>query len=225
MSFNERCNLIKSHYETVHLANRRETIWNSLNLIEEIQKFPDKLQAFNNLERELRRVQRGLEAHYGDAALRTRIINACSGMVDLHFVLFSPAKTAEGVCADVRARFMQISSSGIATCQYPQHEFNEFQEVENAYLAERQYQTARGSGIGRSDRPFYESGKDSSRMKESSASSSWKKRFLICKKANCWSTNHSAEERGQHLTKSRKSTRQKMKMLFASSLSNSKENP
>ncbi|VCU38835.1 Bgt-20364, partial [Blumeria graminis f. sp. tritici] len=55
-------------------------IWNTLNLIEEMQKCPDKLQAFNNLERELRRVQRGLEAHSGDASLRTRIINACSGV-------------------------------------------------------------------------------------------------------------------------------------------------
>ena len=115
-------------------------------------------------------------------------------MVDLHFVLFSLAKTAEGVSADIRARFMQFSSSGIAASQYPQHEFNEFQETDNAYLAERQYQTSRGSGRGWIDRHFYERDKNNSRIKESSASSSWAKRCLICKKANCWSTNHSAEE-------------------------------
>ncbi|KAI0992515.1 hypothetical protein K3495_g15670, partial [Podosphaera aphanis] len=49
LTFDERCDLIKAHYETVHWINRRETIWNTLNLIEEIRKCPDRLQAFNNL--------------------------------------------------------------------------------------------------------------------------------------------------------------------------------
>lgn len=101
MSFDERCDFTKSHYATVYWVNIRMMIWNTLNLMEKIRKFLENLQAFNNLEKELHRVQRGLEAHSGDAALRTRIINACSGVVDLHFELFSPAKTAEGVCADI----------------------------------------------------------------------------------------------------------------------------
>ncbi|KAI1001783.1 hypothetical protein K3495_g6420 [Podosphaera aphanis] len=96
LTFDQRCDLIKSHYETDHWVNRRETVWNTINLTEEIRKCPDRLQAFNNLEKELRHIQRGLQSHAGDAALRTRIINACSGVAELHFVLFSPAKTDEG---------------------------------------------------------------------------------------------------------------------------------
>lgn len=120
LTFDERCDLTKAHYETVHWVNRRETIWNTLNSIEEIRKCPNKLEAFNNLERELRRVQRGLDSRTGDAALRTRMINACSGVEDLFFVLFSPAKTAEGVCADIQARFLQLSLSGTHSSQFNQ---------------------------------------------------------------------------------------------------------
>ncbi|KAI0996311.1 hypothetical protein K3495_g11869 [Podosphaera aphanis] len=192
LSFDERCNLIKSHYETVHCVNRRETIWNTLNLIEEMRKIPDKLQAFNNLEKELRRVQRGLESHAGDAALRTRIINACSGVADLHFVLFSPAKTAEGVCADIRARFMQLSLSGTSISQYHQLDHIEHNSFDGSYLAGRQYQSVRGSSTGRGNQNFR--GRRKIGSGPSMVKSTWNKRCIVCKKTNCWSSEHTPEE-------------------------------
>ncbi|KAI0996097.1 hypothetical protein K3495_g12084, partial [Podosphaera aphanis] len=193
LTFDERCDLIKSHYETDHWINRRETVWNTINLIEEMRKCSDKLEAFNNLERELRRIQRGLQSHAGDAALRTRIINACSGVAELHFVLFSPAKTAEGVCSDIRARFMQLSLSNTSSSQYHQLEYPE-RGYDSTYLAERQYQTARGQGKGQGNRIFNNKIKNNGKEFRA-ADSKWNKCCIVCKKTNCWSSEHTPEER------------------------------
>ncbi|KAI0998029.1 hypothetical protein K3495_g10161, partial [Podosphaera aphanis] len=193
LTFDQRCDFIKSHYETDHWVNRRETVWNTINLTEEIRKCPDKLQAFNNLEKELRRIQRGLQSHAGDAALRTRIINACSGVAELHFVLFSPAKTAEGVCADIRARFMQLSLSNSTSPQYHQLDYISQENYDSAYLAERQYQTARGSGRARGNHTFSNRGRDNG-AKFKASKTTWDKRCIVCKKPNCWSSEHTPEE-------------------------------
>lgn len=181
LSFDKRCDLIKSHYETDHWVNARETIWNTFNLIEEIRKSPDKLQAFNYLEKELRRIQRGLQSHAGDAALRTRIINACSGVTELHFVLFSPAKTAEGVCADIRARFIQLSLSGTISSQYRQLTYFEQENLDNTFLAERQFKTARGRERGRGNRSFNSRSRNY-KVGSRSSPSTWVKRCIVYKK-------------------------------------------
>lgn len=110
MSFEERCKMIKDHYETEPWRIRRENIWNGMELNLLKRQHPDWIlsETFEWLNSEARRVQRGLPNHQGDFALRQRIISACYAYTELRPVIFEPPPDIEGVCNKIRAQLAQL---------------------------------------------------------------------------------------------------------------------
>lgn len=91
---------MKSYFKTPAWKNDRQTIFNTLMFDIVLKNHPEKsmTENFNDMETELRRVQRGMDPPYsGDLALLNRIVNACFRVRELRNVLFRPADTAEAV--------------------------------------------------------------------------------------------------------------------------------
>ncbi|VCU39110.1 Bgt-20365-2, partial [Blumeria graminis f. sp. tritici] len=70
--FEERCNIMKNHYETEPWRIRRENIWNGMDLTLLLRQNPGQTlsEKFEWLNTETRRVQRGLANHQGNFSLR-----------------------------------------------------------------------------------------------------------------------------------------------------------
>lgn len=110
MKFEERCNIMKNHYETELWRISRENIWNRMDLNLLLRQDPGQTlsEIFEWLNAEIRRVQRGLANHLGDFSLRQRIISACYGYAELRTVLLEPPPDAEGVFNKIRAQIAQL---------------------------------------------------------------------------------------------------------------------
>ncbi|KAI0991638.1 hypothetical protein K3495_g16549, partial [Podosphaera aphanis] len=201
MTFEDRCRTMKTHYETDQWRNRREISWLNLSLPIRIAAHPED-GIKNNLkwlEMEFRRIQRGLVDHQGDRALRNRLVAACSGITELEFALYRPAETSEGVLNDMYGALDQKSISN-STSQYHQRtNFPDHTNSNSVHMADRHYNTAPNSGRQRDrNRGNTPPTRGTSYFNNKTGHKqpiTWVKKCLVCHKTNCWSTNHSKEER------------------------------
>src|SRR5437763_15948825 len=66
--------------------------------------FSKSSPVFSNALDKLQKVQRGLTERYqNDNSLRDQVISACRGIPECSLALYQPAKTFEGVCAQLRS--------------------------------------------------------------------------------------------------------------------------
>lgn len=131
----------------------------------------------------------------------------CSGVEDLHFFLFSPAKTGEGVCADIRARSLQLSLPGTHSSQFHQLSHIAGMESNDSYLIELRYQKVQGCSPRRGKRPPYSRTRNNWTT-SGTQKSIWTKRCIVCKKKNYWSSEHTPEEQ--------RATFEKIKKIYPS---------
>ncbi|RKF81998.1 putative glycosyl [Golovinomyces cichoracearum] len=148
---------------------------------------------FNDMETELRRVQRGMDPPYsGDLALRNRIVNACFRVRELRNVLFRPAVTAEAAYSDIRA--------ALAQCAFDDPKPNMH------YMIERRFHTVNKKpdfpsnsyrlNINRAKQPILKNG--------FKASASWANKCIFCQKSGRWSSNHTKEQVAKAFSSRRK---------------------
>ncbi|KAI0992308.1 hypothetical protein K3495_g15878, partial [Podosphaera aphanis] len=187
MSFEQRCEYMKNHFETEPWRIRRENIWNGMDLPLLLRQHPERnlSETFEWLNAETRRVQRGLPNHQGDFALRQRIISACYGCPELRPVLLEPPPDAEGVCNKIRAQIAQLEFTS-PTSSYIQT----VPVSTTAHMVDRHYKKANNN-----NRFQIRNNRNNFKRNDFKSSKNWSKRCLVCTKPECWSTNHSPEER------------------------------
>lgn len=173
--------------------------------------------------------QRALGAHYdGEHHLRTAIINACRGAPELETALFRAASGKEQLFADLRAsvethinktgsqQFLRTPQQLMQTAQQymqaPGPDMTFVTTADGGYWVERKYLNGfrrgnldggsyRGNGVRREGRPA--AGFDPPQRPRpalTGGKTAWKKKCFVCKKENCWSTNHTPEERAKTKT-------------------------
>jgi hypothetical protein len=97
---------IRNHFETDEMKQQYLTEWRETTLSRIIMENSSlsKLECLDKLLDKLRTIQRGLDPSYhSDTSLRDQTINACRGIPECNLALFNPAKTYEGVCAQLRS--------------------------------------------------------------------------------------------------------------------------
>lgn len=182
MTFEERCKLMKNHYETEPWRISRENIWNGMDLPRLLRQHPERTfsETFEWLNAETRRVQRGLPNHQGDFALRQRIISACYGCPELRPVLLEPPSDAEGVCNKIRAQIAQLeftSSTGNFIPTIPIHN--------SIHMADRHFNTVGNYSKSRKFLNRGATGNSGKTMEKDNTPAKWAKRCLVCQKSNC----------------------------------------
>lgn len=197
-NFEQMCAIVRSEFETAAWKNGLLTTWTGMSLPAMFDRYPDKSrpEVFEDMVSELRRVQRGLDTTYStDETLRLRIINACWLVPELEQVLARPAVSAESVCGEIRS-VLNIRASRASSSQYYSGDSatqgQHIAEAIDQYLSERRYNFSSYKGRGnRGGR-----GGNAARGRGGSSGGEGRQKMcIVCFDTNCWSTNHTEEER------------------------------
>lgn len=197
-NFEQMCAIVRSEFETAAWKNGLLTTWTGMSLPAMFDRYPDKSrpEVFEEMVSELRRVQRGLDTTYStDEALRLRIINACWLVPELEQVLARPAASAESVCGEIRSVLNIRASRASSSQHYSGDSATQGQYIAEAihqYLSERRYNFSSYRGrVNRGGRR----GNAARGRGGSSGGGGRQKMCIVCFDTNCWSTNHTEEER------------------------------
>lgn len=199
--FKARITWMKSVYETDQWRGERELIWHAISMAIVANKHPEWTlsQVFDFVNKECRRVRKGVPSLQGDETLRSKLISACMGVPELSIPLVKPGRTADDVCRQVFSQLAQLNYRD------PVSAFVVAEHPNGVMLTERRFNVAssmrpRGGGFSGngSFRPMNRGGANGgARGGFRSSTNARQKICVVCKKVGCWSTNHPREEAEQ----------------------------
>lgn len=174
-------NAIRQHFEPDSVLNGYRMEWQALSMLSYIEKNPDKSRqdCLIMLTNQIQELHQGLFDHEtsGLQDMRQALLLAVSSVPKCASALLRPAETFPKLVGELRQalaiheRLKPAQSAAFAT----DREFRGNHDNRRYGSRRPPFQGNRGSRPQRSDR--------------------YQKRYFVCNKPRCWSTNHSSEER------------------------------
>jgi hypothetical protein len=200
--------MTKTHFETEERRQKYLTEWRETTLPCTMAKHPEKSQpeCLEILFDTLCTTQRGLSIEYqNEHNLRDQVINACGGVPEYRPVLFRPALTFEGVCAELRSAIGQSIREKELKELSTFHQDKDDRDPYSQYWTDCTYSgrgrfpactifcdrrgfqnrgSFQGNGNFRGNRGGFSGNRDDCQ-----------KKCFVCGRSGCWSTKHTEEER------------------------------
>jgi hypothetical protein len=186
--FQTMVNRVKAHFENQERDQVYLSDWRNTTLLKVINDNPGKLktECLEILFDKISRIQAAiLTIDQSEESLRLQLLNACRGVRECAFCLYSPAPTLEGVRNQLRSAISLATEA--ATQQFQTDTYDESQQ----FWTDRKY-----NGRGRDARFGSSRGRGNPRHSKFASIRADKKCF-VCGKPGCWSTTHTTEERRQ----------------------------
>lgn len=193
-NFRQMITMTQEVFENEATQQEYLKLWKACSLATAIESHPEKskLQCLDMVVDRLKKIQPGLPQSWKEPeSLRSQLISACHGVQECELALFRPDPTFEAVYAQLRnAIYTRSEQAGIQ--QF--HQTDESNEHgSEQYWIDRKYNGKGRYNSGNTRGRSQWRGRSTSRF--SSPSGPRSKTCFICKKPDCWSTNHTDEER------------------------------